>query len=69
MKLMSIGFFLAILVSFSKLAVSSEVVECYDCSHSDKIVSWGMLNLKVGEKKHITLVDIGVFQGSCRLSC
>ncbi|MBJ2131131.1 hypothetical protein JC525_19645 [Alteromonas sp. IB21] len=58
MKLMSIGFFLAILVSFSKLALSSEVVECYDCSHSDKIVSWGMLNLKVGEKKHITLVDI-----------
>lgn len=58
MKLMSIGYFFVILVSFSTSAISSEVVECYDCNHSDKIISWGMLNLKVGDTKNITLVDI-----------
>jgi hypothetical protein len=58
MKVMFIGIFFASLVSFSTAAVCSEVVECYNCDHHAKINSWGMLNLKVGEKEHVTLVDI-----------
>lgn len=58
MKLLPIVFFFTMLMPFCTSALNSEVVECYNCSHENKISSWGMLNLKVGDTKNITLVDI-----------